>query len=79
MERPVRLCLVREAVNLADFALVVLLGRVVTSAMNISGYLTWAVCGVVITALAITVAVVSNLLFYRDSFKAVLRKVGLRL
>ncbi len=77
IHRPVSLCVKREAVNLVDFALVMLLGQAVTSVISVGSYLTWAVCAAIVTVLAAALTALSNLLFYRDSFRAVLRKVGI--
>lgn len=73
--RKISAFLKRISINIVAFAIIFLLGRIVTSSMNMENYAQWALGGIVVTAVAVLVTLILNGMFYRSDFVAILNKI----
>lgn len=63
----------RLLVNTAAFCVAVILGGLVIDRIEISGYLIWAGCGLLVTAVSSVTVTGLNLIFYRSDVMAILK------
>jgi len=72
--RKIKLFIRRTLVNGGIFLSIYFVGSFIRAIWNFSGYLMWAVCGVLVTLIAAAVTIAGNYIFYREDLRKILAK-----
>lgn len=75
--RKISLFIRRESVNIVICIAIYALGSLIRASWNFSGYIMWALCGAIVTAMAIVITVVGNAVFYKDDLRQIMAR-GIR-
>ena len=76
IKRRIRLFIRRTIINLMGMILVVIVGDIVTSFLNIKNYFWWAICGGMVFIFACFVIFVLNWVFYRNEVRTIIDKAA---
>lgn len=75
--RKISLFIRRESVNIVICIAIYALGSLIRASWSFSGYIMWALCGAIVTAMAIVITVVGNAVFYKDDLRQIMAR-GIR-